>query len=47
MAYTPDYSSDDLVSSIFDGLAKGVIVVGSMAGLVALVVLYKWGKRNI
>jgi hypothetical protein len=47
MAYTPDYTQDDLTSSVIDGIVTFVIVLAGFASLIALVFLYKWGKNKV
>ena len=47
MAYNASYSSDDVAPAVIDGITKAFIVFGSMAGLIALVFLYKWTKKAL
>jgi len=47
MAYTADYTEEDLTEASIDGIAKFVIVGASFAGLIALVVLVTWGVKRL
>jgi hypothetical protein len=47
MAYTPDYTSDDVSNAATSGITKGFIVAGSFAGLIVLVLLYGWFKKKM
>jgi hypothetical protein len=46
MAYSPTYTSDDIPSIVIDFIGKYAIQIVAFAGLIALVGLYVWFKRN-
>lgn len=47
MAYVPDYTSDDMSNSIIDVLVTVILILGSFAAIIALVLLAKFlsGKK--
>jgi len=47
MAYTPDYTADDVAPIVIDGLGVILITVIAFAGIVALILLWRWvrGKK--
>jgi hypothetical protein len=47
MAYTPDYTSADITSAANDGIARGLIVGGSLAGVIVLVFILGWGYGKL
>jgi hypothetical protein len=47
MAYSPDYTSDDLSSIVIDGLGKFGVAIIAFIALVALVVLYAWFRKRM
>lgn len=44
MAYTPTYNSDDTSPIAIDLLGGILVSIGSFAGLIGLVFLYRWAK---
>jgi hypothetical protein len=47
MAYNSSYSTGDVTSVTIDGLVIFGITVIGFAGLIALVMLYKWARKNV
>jgi len=47
MAYTPTYTESDIAPVAIDAIVKFMAVIGALAALLALVLLYNWGKKNI
>lgn len=47
MAYNSSYNTGDLTGVTIDGIAIFLITVVSFAGLIALVFLYKWARKNV
>jgi hypothetical protein len=47
MAYTPDYTADDLSSVTIDGIVKIFVAIVSFATLVGLILLYGWLKKKM
>ena len=46
MAYSPQYTSEDIPSMVIDFLAKYGLQIIAFAGLIALVVLFIWFKKH-
>lgn len=46
MAYTPTYDSSDIPSVVIDFLGAYAVQIVAFAGLIALVMLYAWFKKN-
>lgn len=47
MAYTPDYTDEDISPIAIDGLAAFAVVFVQLATVVALVVLFVWLKKRM
>lgn len=47
MAYNASYATEDVTSVTIDGLVVFGITVIGFAGLIALVMLYKWARKNV
>jgi hypothetical protein len=47
MAYVAEYSTDDVTSVTIDGLVIFGITIIGFAGLIALVFLYKFARKNV
>lgn len=45
--YTPTHSSADLVGIVIDFIVEFGVQLLAFAGLIALVVLYVWGKNSM
>jgi hypothetical protein len=46
-AYTPTHDSGDLASIVIDFLVEYGIQILAFAGLIALVTLYVWARKNM
>lgn len=46
MAYTANYTSDDMSTIVIDGLAKIAVAVVGFATLIGLAILYKWMRSK-
>ena len=46
-AYTPTHSSSDLASIVIDFLVEYGVQLLAFAGLIALVTLFVWAKRQL
>jgi hypothetical protein len=46
-AYTPTHDSGDLASIVIDFLVEYGIQILAFAGLIALVTLFVWAKRQV
>lgn len=47
MAYTPEYTTGDVTSVTIDGLVIFGITVIGFAGLIALIMVYKWARKSV
>lgn len=47
MAYTPDYSADDLSAVTIDGVVKVFVALVSFATLIGLILLYGWLRKKM
>lgn len=47
MAYTPDYTASDITAAANDGIARGIIVGGSLAGVIVLVFIGGWALGKV
>jgi hypothetical protein len=47
MAYTPDYTESDMSASIIDTVVKVLILFGTFATLIVLIMLFVWVKKKI
>ena len=47
MAYNASYGTDDVTEVTVDGLVVFGITMVGFAGLIALVMLYKWARKNV
>jgi len=47
MAYTPDYNTADVTDVVIDSLVIFGITFIGFAGLIAIVMLYKWARKNV
>ena len=47
MAYTPDYTSEDLSAVTIDGIVKIFVAIVSFATLVGLILLYGWLRKKM
>lgn len=47
MAYTPDYTADDLSAVTVDGIVKIFVAIVSFATLVGLILLYGWLRKRM
>lgn len=47
MAYNGSYDTTDLTEVTIDGLVVFAIAILGFAGLIALVMLYKWARKNV
>lgn len=46
-AYTPTHSSSDLASVVIDFIVEYGIQLLAFAGLIALITLYVWARKNV
>lgn len=46
MAYSPTYTSSDIPAMVIDFIGVYTVQLIAFAGLVALVLLYAWFKKN-
>jgi len=47
MAYTPDYTDDDISPIAIDGLAAFGVVFVQLATVIALIVMFVWVKKRM
>jgi len=47
MAYNESYDTGDVTDVVIDGLVIFGITLVGFAGLIALVMLYKWASKNV
>lgn len=47
MAYSPDYDTNDMTASIFDGIVIFIITIGAFASLILIGMLWKAGKKAV
>lgn len=47
MAYNSSYETSDLTEVTISGLAVFLIALIGFAGIIALVMVYKWARKNV
>ena len=47
MAYNSSYVTSDLTEVTIDGLTVFLISIIGFAGIIALVMVYKWARKNV
>lgn len=47
MAYESDYTADDVTSASIDGIVIFIVTLVGFAGIFALILVYKWGKKSV
>jgi len=47
MAYSPDYDTSDMTSSIFDGLVIFILTIASFSALIVIILIWKMAKKQL